>query len=309
MGAITKIPGPYDPCYCQSGSKYKYCHYQLDRSSGAERFNISLQMYLNRWKTNAENFRKQNCYDWMTSQIQPHQPKQILDIGCGDGAGIISLATSLKDSRILSLDDNYECLNLAKERLISIGLKPDLINRFSVSTDEKKHRITPLKNKLRFEDRITLIEGDVLWDEELLNFLPALPSFDAITVWLIGTYDIKLECANISSYKAFSEIGKYRRLVHQRVYQLGDKILKSGGLIQIVERGIATDKVKLKNLTIDEHSNLSAGTSLKIQQYEIQDYTEAASTTRITMENSLPENSVVNNQTSLALTSVVSIKN
>jgi tRNA G46 methylase TrmB len=308
MGTITKIPDPYDPCYCQSGRKYKFCHYQLDKLSGPERFKAALQMYLEGWKTNAEHFQNQNCYDWMASQLRPFQPKQILDIGCGDGAGIIALATVLEGSRILSLDDNSSCLNLAKERCESIGLNPDLINRFSVSTNGQKHQIATIQNRLRFESRITLIEGDILWDDELLNFMQALPKFDAITVWLMGTYAIKIDCANIARLRAFSEVGKYRRIVNQRAYQLGDKILKPGGLIHIVNRGIATDRINFKELTINEHSELSAGTTLKMLHFEMRDYKEAADNTRITMENRLLENSVIDNKTPLALSSVISIK-
>lgn len=105
MSAVTKIPDPYDPCYCGSGKKYKFCHYILDKTSGIERLKTSQQMYLERWKKNAENFRNQNCYSWMASRIQQFKPKQILDIGCGDGSGIIALATALPSASILSLDD------------------------------------------------------------------------------------------------------------------------------------------------------------------------------------------------------------
>jgi SAM-dependent methyltransferase len=308
MGAVTKTPDPYDPCYCHSGKKYKFCHYPLDKASGIERLKISLRTYLERWKANAENFRSQGCYEWMASQIQPFQPKRVLDIGCGDGSGIIALSSILKSPQILSLDDNRECLEHARDRCVSGGLKPDCIDRFVVSAQGQSHLISTAHSKFRFESQITLIEGDLLWDKDLLEFILALPKFDAITVWLLGTYDIKMECSNTAHLRAFSEVGKYRHLSHERMYQLAGQILKPGGLIHIVERGISIDADKLREMSVEEHSDLSAGTGLLLQAYAMRNYTEASGTNRVTMENRHSANSAVQSQTPLALSSIISVK-
>lgn len=305
---MTKIPDLYDPCYCHSGKKYKFCHYPLDKASGIERLKISLRTYLDRWKANAENFRSQNCYEWMASQIQPFQPKRILDIGCGDGSGIIALSSVLKSPQILSLDDNPECLAHARDRCASSGLKPDCIDRFVFSAEGQSHLISTAHNKFRFESPITFIEGDLLWDKELLEFILALPKFDAITVWLLGTYDIKIECSNIAHLRAFSEVGKYRRLSHERIYHLADKILRPGGLIQFVERSISTDAKRLREMNEMEHSDLSAGTGLRLREYGMMNYLEAGGKTRVTMVACHSEGSVVKDETPLALSSIIAVK-
>jgi tRNA G46 methylase TrmB len=265
-------------------------------------------MYLKKWKGNAENFHNQKCYAWMASRIQPFQPKRILDIGCGEGAGIIALAQSLMTTWILSLDDNKYCLDEAKNRCESNALNPELISRLDISAEEREHHISVIPKELHFASRITLVEGDFLWDKELLQFINALPKFDAITVWLLGTYDIKIECSNIAHLKAFTEIGKYRLLAHERIYQLADRILNPGGLVHFVDRGISTDMEKLKALSLAEHSDLSAETNLSLREYDVFDYRETYGVNRITMEKRFSVDSVVDGKESLALTSIISVK-
>ena len=155
-----------------------------------------------------------------------------IDIGCGDGSGIIALSKSLESVSILSLDDNSQCLHLAQSQCKSNGLSTELIERLVASARTKTHQLAIVPGNLRFTTQITLLEGDVLWDEELVAFIESA-KFNAITVWLLGAYDSKEVNAQTSliSEHSLRLLGDYRRITHQRIYQIAERILKPGGII------------------------------------------------------------------------------
>ena len=91
MSLVTQAPKPYEPCYCGSGKKYKFCHYQVDSAPVRNKRVVSQQMYVERWSKSSDNFQGQGCYSWMAAQLSRYSPKFILDVGCGDGIGLMAL--------------------------------------------------------------------------------------------------------------------------------------------------------------------------------------------------------------------------
>lgn len=137
----------------------------------------------------------------MASLLKPYSPEVLLDVGCGDGTGLLALkAECSPTSRIISFDDNLFCLRKAHAQITGCGLKAKLIERFSqAEAGESFHRVAvqPGKLPMLIDDAdITLIQADAIWDSEFKSFLARMPKFDAITVWLIGTHDLKPQCRN-----------------------------------------------------------------------------------------------------------------
>jgi hypothetical protein len=91
MPAIRQAPGPYEPCYCHSGKKYRFCHYPIDQAPAREQRQLSQTMYVERWSGSADNLEQQGCYAWMASILAAYGPRFILDVGCGDGRGLLAI--------------------------------------------------------------------------------------------------------------------------------------------------------------------------------------------------------------------------
>lgn len=300
-------PGPYEPCYCKSGKKYKYCHYPIDIAPTQTRRELSQQMYVERWSKSSEQFRSQGCYTWMASQLLPYSPKYIFDVGCGDGTGLISLKAACgSESRIISCDDNLECLRKAHDQMRKCGIDVKLINRLKQSdAGDGFHTMTCDLGKLQLTRdyaEVILIEADVLWDAEFKDFLVSLPKFDAITVWLIGTYDLKPECRNIQA----SDPGIYRLKVQNEVYRLADRILRKGGVLQIVDRGEVPNEDFLKEDNIQSHQEQAQGTSLKVDAFQFREYQEMA--LGVTMMATIAKSGRTPDLSQLAITSIISVK-
>lgn len=84
-----------DICWCGSGLKYKHCHYDLDTAPADRRLSVARKIYDRNWQKNAAHYASQGCYEWMASLLKPFAPKRILDIGCGEGSGILALFSVL----------------------------------------------------------------------------------------------------------------------------------------------------------------------------------------------------------------------
>ena len=62
-------------------------------------------------------------------------------------------------------------------------------------------------------------------------------SFDAVTLWLSGTFNMR-KTARILNSLEMEKPSDYRRLLQDRAYRFADRILKDGGVFQIVDRGV-----------------------------------------------------------------------
>jgi SAM-dependent methyltransferase len=309
MPQNRSLPGPYDKCYCPSGKKYKYCHYQLDVALPAEKRVLSQKMYSDRWGQNADHFRAQGCYKWMASCLSAYSPRRILDVGCGHGTGVIALKAACgPNAQIISCDDNLQCLEKAQDEIRRCGLDVEIIQRLvQVEAVEDFHRMAVLMGRLDavLGNQITLIEADILWDIEFLTFLDRSPKFDAVTVWLIGTHDLKPECKNIDRV---TEPGHYRLMVQNRIYAVADRILRDGGALQVVDRGEVPTNGFLKEDHIQSHREQAQGTSLRFEKYEYVEYEEPANGAGVTMQVTVGTSGRAPNVSKLAMVSVISVK-
>lgn len=309
MPTAKNLPPKYDPCYCGSGKKYGFCHYPVDVASAEDRRELSQKIYVGQWSRNADFFRGQGCYTWMASQLARYSPKVVLDVGCGDGTGILAAkAACTSNPRIIACDDNFHCLETARDKIKLCGLDVKVIQRMRQSragAEFHEMQIEPGKLNIPAEYAdITLVEADIIWDAEFLEFLESSPPFDAITVWLIGTYHLKPECRNVKAQPA----PLYRLTVQNKVYEIADKILRTGGVLQIVDRGESPKEEFLIKDTLQAHREQAQGTSLEVVEHQFKDYEEPPRGTGVSMVQVIGTSGRLPSHRQLAMTSVISIK-
>ncbi len=302
--------GRNDPCWCNSGLKYKKCHQPVDNAPSESRVRVAQHFYDVKWQKNAAHLVSQGCYKWMASLLEPFAPKRILDIGCGDGSGLLAQLNTLgSDLSIFSLEENGECIDTAHSKLQSNGFDARAIHRFVVEPVARKEHLLHIQTgKLSAPSEILLIEADVLLDDsEMEDFLHNLSPFDAVTAWLIGTHDARLECKNIAGLEIQST-HEYRLRVENRVYVLADRVLRSGGILHVVGRGEFPSTEELKRDFEDSHREQASVTSLQVQFFEYIPYTEMGRGSGIPMIMTPGTSGRIPDASNLALHSFVSIK-
>lgn len=272
--------GRNDQCWCGSGKKYKHCHLELDTTPPENRVDVSLRKYSKDWSSSATNLSAQGCYDWAAKLLSQFNVKRILDIGCGDGTGLVALLnnvdTNIED--LISIDENYACIELAKIKLEHVEKLPTIIRRMEVKqVAPNKYLSSVAVGNLTNLRGIAIIEADILVDDEdLLTYLLETEKFDAITVWFIGTHQLKHQCANIARL-CIASPGEYRLRVQNKIYELADKILRPGGVLQIVDRGEVPETKELVDDFLNSHRDQASVTDIQVQSLDYLEYSEIKS--------------------------------
>lgn len=230
--------------------------------------------YQEHWRQNAAFFQEQGCYEWMAGQLAVIEPKKVLDVGCGTGEGVVALRKAYS-CQVIGIDENESCLGLAATRLEALHEKVSLNLRFDYRhTANGLHFIRCKKTPMAAPSAITLVQGDpLIQDDELTAFLSSQQPFDAVTVWLTGAYKFRQSCASLS-HLHISSPGDYRLRVQNRCYELAARILRSGGLLQVVDRGeeIATEALREDHL--QGHREQASVTDLQVLGINSRPYVE-----------------------------------
>ena len=234
--------------------------------------------YCEGWKTNATTFRKQGCYAWMAEQLQPYKPVRVLDVGCGTGEGLAALlATSTRS--IVAIEENFDCIKAAKRYLIDLGYAVKTIPRIGyVEHPDGRHDIFVINQNGIIEEgpSVTLVHADPLLvdeDEPLRKFFDSTLKFDAVTIWLSGTYQCRKTCKALDVLR-ISKPGEYRYYLLKMTYKIADRILKPGGVLHVVNRGLVPDTDKIKKRAIDDYKERAPVTSLCLSDFAYKEYTE-----------------------------------
>lgn len=301
--------GRNDPCWCGSGTKYKHCHYKIDTASGKNRVSIAQAQYASNWHRNAKHFEMQGCYDWMASQLEIFSPKRILDIGCGDGSGILAITSKfgVDNITLISIDENIKCIDSAYKNISEHKISVEVINRMHIEASGKKHVQHVQTGKLFEAKGVTLVEADILVDDELKEFLKQIDTFDAITVWLIGTHLVRPECLNIAGLNIKSS-GEYRLRVQNEIYELADKLLRIGGVLHVVDRGEVPDTEEIRNDFVRAHKEQASPTTLEFNEIKYFEYTEPRASKKISMEPTYGTSGRTPDLSRKAMISITSIK-
>lgn len=245
----------------------------------------------------------------MASLLKPVSPKRILDIGCGEGSGLLALLSVLEPDTVVSLDENFECISTAERNITAKGYGVATVQRMDAEPiGNGQHQLGVEPGKLAERTGITLIESDVLLqDDELFSFLRNMPSFDAVTVWLMGSHFARRECANIAQLQIKSS-GEYRLRVQNRVYELADQLLRPGGVLQVVDRGEVPRTEPLQNDFLAAHKEQASVTSLEVKSLEWFVYTEPTEPRKVAMVPTIGKSGRLPDMSQFAMTSVISVK-
>ena len=226
--------------------------------------------YALRWSQgDASHFNENSYYDWMKGFVADY--KNILEIGTGDGSSTLALARD--GHNIISIEENYRCLELASEKISAEGIKCRCLYRENINASASARNYSISYNSIDIppEDGVTLIQGDVLNDTNLIEWLKRLSKFDAIICWLIGSHGARQPNRKISSL-GLNTPELYRLKTQNTIYELADEILRENGILHIVDRGPSLDSEELRNSCIEGHKEQAEPTSLKFEKLDCLPY-------------------------------------
>ena len=257
---------PKDLCYCQSGKQYRFCHMARDNYKPDKRLIFDKKKYINEWLTDSNYFLEKGYYIWMANCLfEKINPETVLDIGCGNGNGIIELLKNNNIKNIISVEENEYCIDSAYEKLNEKGISVKVIkrNEFGYSKDGLFATNYTEINDFEFA-KVNIIQGDIKHDNILKEYLMRL-KFDAVTCWLIGThesvnYNIDYIQAGVNDNKTF------RLAVQNCIYEFVDKILRPKGFLHIVDRGEIPHSNEIIEQFIGCHKEQASVTNLKVDE-------------------------------------------
>jgi SAM-dependent methyltransferase len=229
--------------------------------------------YRDHWQHNARHIESQGCYDWMAAQLDALQPRKILDIGCGVGSGLLALLDRFSPA-IVALEENADCLDTTCEAVAAAG-RPvtGIVRLFYHEHPDGTHDLLIDQGPIKIERAITVVHADLLLDDgKLHDLLMREAPFDAVTVWLMGTYKFRESCRNLSNL-GIEGGGDYRLHVQNKAYELADKILRPGGWLHIVDRGEVPNP-ELRDDLIRSHQDQASPTRLEFHRFTLRPYEE-----------------------------------
>lgn len=236
--------------------------------------------YATRWSATATAFQQQGAYDWMAAQVMGHQPSKILDVGCGMGNGLAALLA--RDARLdlVSIDEVTGCLQQTETRLQQAGFQVERIDRLRFPvTNGIEHRIKVTGAIPTRLQPITLVQGNAATpDDDLLRFLEQQAPFDTMTVWLIGAHLLRLHCEDALK-RSIRSPEAYRLMVQNRAYELANRLLRPGGVLNLVDREGQSNDPAIAQAEDRErreaHAMQAEGTTLAVIDVQSMPYQEA----------------------------------
>lgn len=220
--------------------------------------------YVEGWQNDSNYISVNGLYEWMVSQLKGEY-KHVLEIGCGVGKSTLELLKSGR--KIISIDENYYCIEQTHKLLLNMGFRVLKINdRLDRKLTGNFYRSEPKTKKLPeavnvFENYdCILVQSDILNDLELIHFCKTI-ELNAVVCWLIGTHSAKFFDANLDNQVRTPL--EYRFKVQNTIYTVADELLQIGGVLNIIDRGIHLDEYNQKIL-IQSHMEQAEGTNLNV---------------------------------------------
>ena len=240
--------------------------------------NAEKKVYQENWAVNSSHLAAQGCYEWMAEQLGELKPKRVFDIGCGTGEGLLALRRRF-GCQVLSIDENPCCIQRAAALLRANDTKVQSKFRYHyLDRPNGRHFIGVEVGEIALSREVMLLQGDILLkDTELFRFVKSKAPFDAVTVWLTGAYLGRQSCIQLDDYN-MKDITEYRLAVQNKVYELAATILRSGGLLQVVDRVEIPEDPALREELIESHRVQASVTDLEVQSLVFRSYEELSGT-------------------------------
>lgn len=299
---------PNAPCPCGSGRKYKKCHRVFEEAASHQKYEAAQQVYATSWKETAALQHSRGDYTWMADQLPPLQGSRLLDVGTGSGHGLLALRERFgAELRIVGVDENLACLKHAVQTLKAAGYTADVVARLDT-------RETPFgfvqqggDISLPLPEPIALIEADPLTDEHLEKALADGGQFDAVTIWLTGAHLWRSQNA-YSIHRGAKSEKDLRIILQNEVYELADRVLRPGGVLQVVDRAEAPTSDVLRSEYFKAHGEQAEPTTLEVTDVTYRLWSSPAGAPTLLVD-SQPENRPADfPEAQLALVSILSQK-
>jgi SAM-dependent methyltransferase len=263
--------------------------------------------YATRWEFSSRHFFESGYYNWMADKVR--ERPAILEVGCGVGYSTLTLVQ--RGHSVIAIDENPDCLRSTKERLEAHGFSVSL--RFRSDVEEAPQQTYEVRYG-RVPDgasaNVILIEGDMLNDPALKEWLSQTQQFDAVVCWLLGTHQYRATEHRFEEYGATDQFG-FRILVQNAVYELADDVLKPNGILHVVDRGGFIDDERLIEGLKESHREQASVTTLVVEEVDHIAYVEPDAEGAMPMGWSPPDKPIegINNSEQFpALISVTSVK-
>lgn len=220
--------------------------------------------YIKSWGINSEGHLAQGHYSWMAERVKGFP--RTLEIGCGVGHSTLALLQ--QGHTVVCVEENPQCIAATRKRLADEGFCVEVIARETpVSLDENAYRLIYSEIPEAPEADCLLIEGDALNDPALEAWLERQPKFDAVACWLLGTHDARGHNAAVD-LALMPTAYEHRIFVQNRVYEIADRILRSGGVLSVIDRAQTPTTQDMVEKLLQHHREQASVTSLVVQPVE-----------------------------------------
>lgn len=264
--------------------------------------------YIKNWGVNSKGHLDQVHYTWMADRLTGYP--RTLEIGCG--VGYSTLALLKQGHTVVCVEENPHCI-AATERLVAEnGYSVAVITRETPeSLGENAYRLIYKTIDSTPKADCLLIEGDALNDPKLEAWLEQQPKFDAVACWLLGTHNARGHNigVNLASMPTPRE---HRIFVQNNVYEMADRILRSGGILTVIDRSETPSTEDIVTKLMDHHREQASVTSLVVKTVDHTPHIESEAQGAMRMLKTAPEgdqrNHTAGNLPTMSLCSTTSLK-
>ncbi|MFL9876730.1 class I SAM-dependent methyltransferase [Paraburkholderia megapolitana] len=275
----------------QRGSRDQRISQAIARSAevpAARELASARSRYATQWEISSLHFFESGYYDWMANAVDGRS--KVLEIGCGVGYSTLTLAQ--RGHSIIVIDENPICLKSTKERLEESGFSVTLHLRGHVeNAPGERYEISYGDAPDGSLADALLIEGDMLNDPTLREWLTQTHEFDAVVCWLLGTHQYRgMEC-HFKDYGAADNFG-FRILIQNSTYELADTVLRPNGILHVVDRGGFLDNERVIASIKESHREQASVTSLVVENVDYLEYVEPDAHNAMQMVFTPPDNPI-----------------